>query len=116
MKVILRYFWDKFPLRKKGNGMLRQKLNKVRKGMLDWKRTGTIKTFQNDWNNSDKQNACFEHDKAIERAVMVRLSEHTELYELYSDNPSFRKWWQDMAFSWNCEGVPDGQGASENIN
>lgn len=61
------------------------------------------KAFQNARNNSDKQNARIEHDKAIERAVMVRLADHTELFKQYSDNPSFRKWWQDMVFAQNYD-------------
>lgn len=66
------------------------------------------KAFQNARKNSDKQNARIEHDKAIERAVMVRLSDHTELFKQYSDNPSFRKWWQDMLFAHNYEAPPEG--------
>ena len=61
------------------------------------------KAFQNARSNSDKQNARIEHDKAIERAVMVRLADHTELFKQYSDNPSFRKWWQDMVFAQNYD-------------
>ena len=89
---------------------------------IDWKDTDKIckilfeevpaeaaadKAFQNARNNSDKQNARIEHDKAIERAVMVRLADHTELFKQYSDNPSFRKWWQDMVFAQNYDGPPE---------
>jgi type I restriction enzyme, R subunit len=50
------------------------------------------KAFQNAMQNSDKQNARIEHDKALERAVIELLSDHTELFKQFSDNPSFKKW------------------------
>lgn len=92
-------------------------------GNIDWKDEDKIrkiifeeipaevaadKAFQNARNNSDRQNARIEHDKAIERAVMVRLADHTELFKQYSDNASFRKWWQDMVFAQNYEVPPEG--------
>jgi type I restriction enzyme, R subunit len=87
-------------------------------GNIDWKDEDKIrkiifeeipaevaedKAFQNARSNSDKQNARIEHDKAIERAVVARLADHTELFKQYSDNPSFRKWWQDMMFAQNYD-------------
>jgi|HubBroStandDraft_2_1064218.scaffolds.fasta_scaffold373907_1 type I restriction enzyme R subunit len=47
--------------------------------------------YQKAMRNSDKQNAPIEHDKALQRAVIVLPSDHTELSEQFSDNPSFRR-------------------------
>ena len=49
--------------------------------------------------NSDKQNARIEHDKALERAVIDLLSDHTELFKQFSDNPSFKKWLSETIFA-----------------
>jgi type I restriction enzyme R subunit len=76
-------------------------------GNIDWKDADKIgkviaeelptkvaadKAYQNAMKNSDKQNARIEHDKALERAVIDLLSDHTELFKQFSDNPSFKKW------------------------
>ena len=47
----------------------------------------------------DKQNARIEHDKALERAVVELLSDHTELFKQFSDNPSFKKWLSETIFA-----------------
>ncbi len=47
----------------------------------------------------DKQNARIEHDKALERAVIELLSDHTELFKQFSDNASFRKWLSETIFA-----------------
>src|SRR4051794_11054675 len=57
------------------------------------------KAYQNAMQNSDKQNARIEHDKALERAVIELLSDHTELFKQFSDNPSFREWLSETIFA-----------------
>lgn len=57
------------------------------------------KAYQNAMKNSDTQNARIEHDKALERAVIELLSDHTELFKQFSDNPSFKKWLSETIFS-----------------
>ncbi|HVI86826.1 MAG TPA: type I restriction endonuclease [Dongiaceae bacterium] len=57
------------------------------------------KAYQNAMKNSDKQNARIEHDKALERAVINLLSDHTELFKQFSDNPSFKKWLSETIFA-----------------
>jgi type I restriction enzyme R subunit len=57
------------------------------------------KAYQNAMKNSDKQNARIENDKALERAVIDLLSDHTELFKQFSDNPSFKKWLSEMIFT-----------------
>ena len=41
--------------------------------------------------NSGKQNARIEYDKALERAMIGLLADHTELCKQFSDNESFRR-------------------------
>ena len=55
--------------------------------------------YQNAMKNSDKQNARIEHDKALERAVNELLTDHTELFKQFSDNPSFKKWLSETIFA-----------------
>lgn len=82
-------------------------------GNIDWKdednvrkviteeipaRVAQDKAYQNALANSDKQNAKIEHDKALNRVVLELLSDHTELFKQYSDNPNFKRWLKDMVF------------------
>lgn len=55
--------------------------------------------YQNAMKFSDKQNARIEHDNALQRVMIDLLSDHTELFKQFSDNPSFRKWLGDTIFS-----------------
>ena len=55
--------------------------------------------YQNAMKNSDKQNARIEHDAALQRVLIELLADHTELFKQYSDNPSFKKWLQEMIFA-----------------
>ena len=83
-------------------------------GNIDWKDADKIgkviaeelpikvaadKAYQNAMKNSDRQNARIEHDKALERAVIELLADHTELFKQFSDNPSFKKWLADTTFA-----------------
>ncbi|MFC3207425.1 type I restriction enzyme subunit R domain-containing protein [Aquamicrobium soli] len=83
-------------------------------GNIDWKDRDKIgkviaeelpakvaadKAYQNAMKNSDKQNARIEHDKALQRAVIELLSDHTELFKQFSDNPSFKKWLSETIFA-----------------
>jgi len=83
-------------------------------GNIDWKdadkigkviaeelptRVAADKAYQNAMQNSDKQNARIEHDKALERAVIELLSDHTELFKQFSDNPSFKNWLSETIFA-----------------
>ena len=57
------------------------------------------KAFQNAVANSGQHNARIEHDKALEGAIIERLSDDTELFKQFSDNESFRKWLSEMVFA-----------------
>jgi type I restriction enzyme R subunit len=55
--------------------------------------------YQNAKQNSDKQNARIEHDKALARVMTAVLKDDTELFKQFSDNESFRKWLTDTVFA-----------------
>jgi type I restriction enzyme R subunit len=54
--------------------------------------------YQNARANSDKQNARIEHDKALGRVMTALLKDDTELFKMFSDNESFRRWLTDTMF------------------
>ena len=55
--------------------------------------------YQNAMQNSDRQNARIEHDKALGRAMNNVLRDDTELFKQFCDNESFRRWLTDTIFS-----------------
>jgi type I restriction enzyme R subunit len=57
------------------------------------------RAYQNAMKNNDKQNARIEHDRALSRVMIDLLTDHTELFRQFSDNPSFRKWLADTIFA-----------------
>jgi len=54
--------------------------------------------YQNAQNNSDRQNARIEHDRALERVITDLLKDDTELFKQFFDNDSFRTWLTDKMF------------------
>jgi len=54
--------------------------------------------YQNAMKNSSKSAARLEHDRALEKVVIEMLSDHTELFKQFSDNPEFKKWLADTIF------------------
>ncbi len=90
-------------------------------GNIDWKDADKIRkviaeeipakvgadiAYQNAINNSDKQNARIEHDKALQRVMVELLADHTELFKQFSDNPSFKKWLGDTIFGATYQNAP----------
>jgi type I restriction enzyme, R subunit len=69
-------------------------------------RVARDKAYQNAQANSDKQNAKLEHDKALNRVVLELISDHTELFKQFSDNPSFKRWLTDMVFDSTYHPIP----------
>jgi type I restriction enzyme, R subunit len=61
-------------------------------------RVAQDRAYRNAQANSDRQNARLEHDKALNRVVLELLSDHTELYKQFSDNPNFKRWLTDTVF------------------
>ena len=55
--------------------------------------------YQNAMSNSDQQNARVEHDRALERAMIDLLADHTELFKQFSDNESFRRELSEIIFA-----------------
>jgi len=54
--------------------------------------------YKNAQQNSDRQNAKLEHDRALGRVVLELLADHTELFKQFSDNQSFKRWLTDSVF------------------
>lgn len=48
--------------------------------------------------NNDKKTARIKHDAALQCVMIDLLSDHTELFKQFSDNPSFKKWLGDTIF------------------
>lgn len=82
-------------------------------GNIDWKDADKIhqviaeeipakvranEAYQNAIKNSDKDNARIEHDAALQKVMVELLSDHTELFKQFCDNPSFKKWLGDTIF------------------
>ena len=62
-------------------------------------RVAADKAYQNAIKNSDKENARIEHDLVLQRVLVDFLSDHTELYKQFSENPAFKKWLADTIFA-----------------
>jgi type I restriction enzyme R subunit len=61
-------------------------------------RVAADKAYQNARQNSDRQNARIEHDKALARVMTAVLKDDTELFKQFMDNESFRRWLTDTVF------------------
>jgi len=71
-------------------------------------RVAADKAYQNARQNSDKQNARIEHDKALARVMTAVLKDDTELFKQFMDNDSFRRWMTDMVFGLTYESSREG--------
>jgi type I restriction enzyme, R subunit len=61
-------------------------------------RVAADQAYQNAKQNSDKQNARIEHDKALTRVMTAVLKDDTELFKQFMDNESFKRWLTDKVF------------------
>ena len=59
--------------------------------------------YQNARQNSDKQNARIEHDRALTRVMTALLKDDTDLFKYFVDDESFRRWLSDMVFGLTYE-------------
>jgi type I restriction enzyme R subunit len=59
--------------------------------------------YQNARQNSDKQSARIEHDRALGRVMTAVIKDDTELFKQFVDNESFRRWLTDMVFGLTYE-------------
>ena len=55
--------------------------------------------FRNARQNSDRQNARIEHDKALLRVMTAVMRDDTELFKQFMDNAGFKRWLTDTVFS-----------------
>jgi type I restriction enzyme R subunit len=67
--------------------------------LLRFRGAGVSRAYQNAIQNSDKQNARIEHDKALQRVIIELLTDHTELFKQFQDNAAFKKWLGDTIFA-----------------
>lgn len=63
------------------------------------KKVAANAAYQNAKQNSDKQNARIEHDKALGSVIIGLMKDDTELFKQFSDNPEFKRWLADTIFS-----------------
>ena len=89
----------------------RDKIEKVIAEELPAKVAGD-RAYQNAMANSDQQNARIEHDRALERAMTKILADHTDLFKLFSDNESFRRWLSEKVFTTTYSGTAAAGSAS----
>lgn len=91
-------------------------------GNIDWKDSDNVKRqileipamvsrdkkYQNAMRNSDEQSARLESERALQQVIIAIMSDNTELFKQFQDNPSFKKWLSDMVFylTYNKEGKP----------
>ncbi len=54
--------------------------------------------YRNAREHSDEQNARIEHDRALRTVMTAILSDDAQLFRLYSDNESFKRWLTDTIF------------------
>ena len=54
--------------------------------------------FKNARQNSDKENARIEHDKALLRVMTSLMKDDTQLFKQFMDNESFKRWMSETSF------------------
>jgi type I restriction enzyme R subunit len=99
---ILKTFNDQF------GGIEWQDADRVRRMITDDipQKVAADTAYRNAKQNSDKQNARIEHDKALARVIIDLMKDDTELFKQYSDNPEFKRWLADTVFGMTYEQPP----------
>jgi len=67
------------------------------------RRVSADPAYKNAIQNSDKQNARIEHDKALTRVMTDVLKDDMELFKQFMDNESFRHWMAQTVFGLTYE-------------
>ena len=62
-------------------------------------RVGDDEAYQNARHHPDEENARIEHDRALAEVLMSTIESTAELYKLFSENESFRRWLSNRSFS-----------------
>jgi type I restriction enzyme R subunit len=63
---------------------------------------GADRAYRNAQRNNDRTAARLEHDRALQRAMVNLIADHTELFKLFSDDPGFQRWLSDTMFEATC--------------
>ena len=61
--------------------------------------------FRNARENSDRENARIEHDRALGRVMTGMMADDTELFRQFMDNQSFKQWVGGVVFGLTCQGA-----------
>ncbi len=61
--------------------------------------------FRNARENSDRENARIEHDRALARVMTSIMKDDTELFKQFVDNTDFKRWLGDTVFRLAYEGA-----------
>ncbi len=59
---------------------------------------GKDPAFRNARENSDRENARIEHDRALQRVMMAIMQDDTELFRRFQDDPDFKRWMTGVVF------------------
>ena len=62
-------------------------------------RVASDTAFRNARQNSDRQNARFEHDKALLRVMTSVMNDDAKLFKRFMDEPNFQRWMTDVVFT-----------------
>jgi type I restriction enzyme R subunit len=66
-------------------------------------RVSADQAHQNARQNSDRQNARIEHDKAFKRVLTSLFADDVQLFKQFQDNESFGHWLPDTVFGLTCD-------------
>jgi hypothetical protein len=87
-------------------GLASPAISTSRSPCVRWRRSAPIPSkvaanpaYKNARENSDKQNARIEHDKALVNVIIGLMKDDTELFKQFSDNPEFKRWLADTIFA-----------------
>ena len=61
-------------------------------------RVADDEAYRNARENSDKENARVEHDRALKRVMTSIVKDDTQLFKLFADNDGFRRWLTEQMF------------------
>jgi type I restriction enzyme R subunit len=62
------------------------------------KKVSEDQAYKNAMQNSDRQNARIEHDKALKRVITAMFKDDAQLFKQFQDNESFRAWLTETVF------------------
>ena len=66
-------------------------------------RVAADNAFRNAQQNSDRENARIEHDKALLRVMTAMMKDDNQLFKQFMDNDGFKRWLTDAVFQLSYE-------------